>query len=134
MIHRNRFLLALLSLVVGSVFAHTGKHSNLGDEASAIQAAGKTYHQSVSVIRKMHPEFLLHKRDKTLRQGVRTEVHSLQGCVSCHANTNPQTAQYYRVDAQGQFCAACHQQVSVSMDCFDCHRATPGQAAKQEVK
>jgi hypothetical protein len=35
------------------------------------EGKSRDIHPSLSEIRKMHPEFLLHKRDKTLRQGVR---------------------------------------------------------------
>lgn len=124
-------LVVFLSLFASSVFAHTDKHANLGKEATAIQAAGKTHHQSISVIRKMHPELLNHKRDKTLREGVRTKKHSLKGCVSCHANKDQASGQYHPVNMQDQFCATCHQQVGVSVDCFGCHRTTPSKEANQ---
>ena len=121
--------IVLFSLVLNSAFAHNYEHS-LGTQADEIKASGKTYHHSVSMIRKMHPEFLIHKRDKTLRQGIRTKEHSLKGCVSCHANKNQQSNQYYPINQQGQFCAGCHAQVGVSVDCFNCHRTTPNKELK----
>lgn len=114
-----------LSILLGNTFAHSDTHIELGDEAKSIQAAGKTYHKNLSAIRKMHPEFLNHKRDKTSREGVRTKENSLKGCVSCHGNKDTKTGQYHPVNAANQFCSTCHQKVSVSVDCFDCHRATP---------
>ncbi len=121
----NRLLVVFLSLLVGSVFAHTNEHANLGEQASSIKTSGKVFHESVSIIRKMHPEFLRHKRDKTLRQGVRTDEYSLKGCVLCHANKNKTNNQYHSVDKKGQFCSDCHEQVGVSLDCFSCHRTIP---------
>ncbi|BBB23000.1 intracellular sulfur oxidation protein DsrJ [Abyssogena phaseoliformis symbiont OG214] len=121
----NRLLVIFLTLLVSSVFAHTNEHASLGEQASSIKASGKVFHESVSIIRKMHPEFLRHKRDKTLRQGVRTDEYSLKGCVSCHANKDKTNNQYHSVDKKGQFCSDCHEQVSVSLDCFSCHRTTP---------
>lgn len=122
-----RFLLIIcFNILLAGAFAHSDEHS-LGDEADAIKAAGKTYHQSVSVIRKMHPEFLNHKRDKTLRQGVRNDENSLKGCVNCHATKNETTNTYHPVNKKDQFCSTCHQQVSVSVDCFGCHRTTPSE-------
>jgi hypothetical protein len=124
-------MVRLLVLFIG--FALTGITSAYENPISGNSEAAqstKQYHDSVSVIRKMHPEFLNHKRDKTLRQGVRTEENSLKGCVNCHANKDEKTNQYHSVNSQDQFCSTCHQKVSVSVDCFSCHRTTPGASYK----
>lgn len=129
-----RLLVISLSFISAIAFAHTDAVTHdaaLGEEARAIKAEGKTYHEEgISVIRKMHPEFLNHKRDKTLRQGVRTQEYSLKGCVNCHANKDTSSNTYHPVNEKDQFCSDCHEQVSVSMDCFSCHRTTPGKGAK----
>ncbi len=83
------------------------------------------FHESISSIRKMHPELLKHKRNETLRHGVRTEEDSLKECVNCHANINENTGHYIDVNKKGQFCSSCHKKVSISVDCFSCHRPTP---------
>jgi len=85
------------------------------------------FHDSVSRIRKMHPEFLIHKRDRTLRQGIRTDEDSLTECINCHANTDENTGHYIAVNEQDQFCSSCHKKVSTSVDCFSCHRTTPAE-------
>ena len=36
------------------------------------------------VMRRDHMKLLLHQRDRTMREGVRTKPHSLAGCVECH--------------------------------------------------
>ncbi|MDB3870056.1 hypothetical protein N9351_04265 [Candidatus Thioglobus sp.] len=64
----NRFMVLLLSLMMTSVFAHANSEHSLGTQADSMKSSGKTYHQSSSMIRKMHPEFMNHKRDKTLRR------------------------------------------------------------------
>ena len=78
-------------------------------------------------MRRNHMELLLHKRDQTMRQGIRThgdnEV-SLNGCVACHVAKDDQ-GQYIPVNEEGQFCQTCHQRVATGLDCFDCHRTTP---------
>lgn len=129
-----RLLVISLSFFSAFAIAHADLASHdaaLGDEARAIKAEGKTYHEEgISVIRKMHPEFLNHKRDKTLRQGVRTEAQSLKSCVNCHSNVDTKNNTYHRIDSEGQFCSDCHEKVSVSMDCFSCHRATPSKGVK----
>lgn len=118
-------IVMFLTLLFGGAFAHSDLHVELGDEAKSIQESGETHHKSLSVIRKMHPEILNHKRDKTSRQGVRTKENSLKGCVHCHSSKDTETGQYYPINTQDQFCATCHQKVSVSVDCFGCHRTTP---------
>lgn len=127
-----RLFVIFLSLAFSIAFAYSDERI-LGDEATAIQVAGKTYHQGVSMIRKMHPEFLLHKRDKTSRQGVRTKEHSLKGCVSCHASKDENINQYHPVNQKNQFCSDCHQQLSVTIDCFGCHRTRPGKSVLNKM-
>ncbi|HIG89254.1 sulfur reduction protein DsrJ [Candidatus Thioglobus sp.] len=122
-----RLLVVFLSLILSAPMVQAG--NGLSGNSEAAQSSDQ-YHDSVSVIRKMHPEFLNHKRDKTLRQGVRTKENSLKGCVNCHANKDEQTNKYHPVDKQDQFCSTCHQKVSVSVDCFSCHRTTPGKGNK----
>ncbi len=126
----NRWIILFFSLIMTGAFAHGQKTHSLGDEAHSIKDSGKTYHESISVIRKMHPEFLNHKRDKTLREGVRTEEYSLKGCVTCHATKKDNSNDYHPVNSEGQFCSTCHKKVATSVDCFSCHRTTPAQGAK----
>jgi predicted CXXCH cytochrome family protein len=78
-------------------------------------------------MRRNHMEYLYHRRDQTVHQGIRThgdDVISMRGCVACHAAKNDQD-QYVPVNDEGQFCQTCHQRVAVELDCFDCHRTTP---------
>ncbi len=122
-----RFLVVFIGFAFMSI-ANAYENPLTGNSEAA--KSSKQYHENVSVIRKMHPEFLNHKRDKTLRQGVRTEENSLKGCVNCHANKDETTNEYHSVNDKDQFCSDCHQQVSVSVDCFSCHRTTPGASYK----
>ncbi|MCF6320484.1 MAG: hypothetical protein L3J32_01800 [Rhizobiaceae bacterium] len=75
-----------------------------------------------------HMYLLEHKRDQTMRQGIRTDDASLQGCVDCHAKKDD-AGKAIPVNDPGQFCAACHEYVSVKLDCFTCHRTTPDMPA-----
>lgn len=122
----KRLLIVFLALIVTSVFAYgVDKHINLGDRATELKNEGKSrgIHPSLSEIRKMHPEFLLHKRDKTVHQGIRTRRNSLKECVDCHSTTK--NDEYVPINAPEQFCSTCHQKVGTSLDCFSCHRTTP---------
>ncbi|GAB4507021.1 MAG: hypothetical protein Tsb0026_00740 [Sulfuricaulis sp.] len=67
-------------------------------------------------MRRNHMKYILHQRDKTMHQGIRTTQHSLKNCVDCHAD--PATNS---VLGQDGFCSSCHQYASVKIDCFSCH-------------
>lgn len=85
---------------------------------------GESCVEPTEIMRREHMKVLLHQRDETVTRGVRTRRHSLVGCVDCHADRDAR-GEYLRVDAEGQFCQACHVYVAVEMDCFQCHSATP---------
>ena len=72
-------------------------------------------------------KFLMHQRDDTVHEGIRGARHSLVGCIDCHASKDD-AGQWVRIDAPGQFCASCHEYVSVKIDCFECHAALPTMA------
>ena len=75
-------------------------------------------------MRKYHMDVLLHQRDRTVHQGIRTKPHSLVECVDCHAGKDAQ-GQFVSIDADGQFCRSCHDATAVNMDCFQCHATRP---------
>lgn len=80
-------------------------------------------------MRKNHMRYLLHKRDATLRDGVRTKTHSLKECIACHAKKDD-AGQFISINDEGQFCKSCHSYASVKVDCFECHRTTPQQTSQ----
>ncbi|HWD21840.1 MAG TPA: hypothetical protein VG591_01795 [Burkholderiales bacterium] len=73
---------------------------------------------SVPEMRRDHMKMLLHQRDRTMREGVRTTRFSLKGCVECHA-----AAKTGSVLGKDGFCSSCHEYAAVRMDCFECHSA-----------
>jgi hypothetical protein len=76
--------------------------------------------EATEVMRRDHMKLLLHQRDRTMREGVRTKPHSLAGCVECHASTKTGSV----LGEQG-FCESCHRYASVKLDCFECHASKP---------
>ena len=80
----------------------------------------------VSDMRKNHMDHLLHQRDKTLRDGVRTKQFSLVECIDCHVSKNDK-GEYPRIGDSGHFCSSCHNYAAVKVDCFDCHSDLPQQ-------
>jgi [DsrC]-trisulfide reductase subunit J len=75
-------------------------------------------------MRKNHMNYILHQRDETVHEGIRTRQHSLEECVNCHAVKDEQ-GEYIPVNAQDQFCSSCHSYASVNIDCFQCHATRP---------
>lgn len=75
-------------------------------------------------MRRNHMEVILHQRDKTVHDGIRTKQHSLKGCLNCHA-VNDASGQPVAVTDPRHFCTVCHSYASVSIDCFECHSSKP---------
>jgi len=69
-------------------------------------------------MRRNHTAMLLHQRDRTMREGIRSTRFSLKNCVECHASRKSGSV----LGAEG-FCSSCHAYASVSIDCFQCHSA-----------
>jgi hypothetical protein len=82
-------------------------------------------------IRRYHMDNLVHGRDDVVIDGDRTGEYSIAGCVDCHAGPRKGTNEYLPVNAEGQFCETCHDYVAVSLDCFQCHRSTPGESGSK---
>ncbi|MCY4219566.1 MAG: Hdr-like menaquinol oxidoreductase cytochrome c subunit [Gammaproteobacteria bacterium] len=80
--------------------------------------------EPTEIMRKQHMQFLFHDRDLTMREGDRSIRHSLVDCVECHTQVNQQQ-KAIPINASGQFCAVCHEAVSVKIDCFSCHANIP---------
>jgi len=75
-------------------------------------------------MRKNHMDYLLHQRDKTMHEGIRTKKHSLQECINCHV-PEAKDGKVVRYGDDEHFCTTCHSYTSVSIDCFQCHRDQP---------
>ena len=74
--------------------------------------------EPTEVMRRDHMQFILHQRDKTMHEGVRTTKHSLKNCIDCHAD-----AKTGSVLGKDGFCESCHAYAAVKLDCFECHSA-----------
>jgi len=83
----------------------------------------------VSEMRTNHMELLLHKRDQTMYQGIRSKDASLVECINCHA-TPGKDGKIARISDQDSqhFCASCHSAAAVTLDCFECHADRPVEA------
>lgn len=80
--------------------------------------------EPVAEMRKDHMSYILHQRDETLRQGVRTKQHSLKECIDCH-NAPAEDGKVARAGETDHFCSTCHVYTAVQIDCFSCHSDKP---------
>ena len=83
----------------------------------------------IAEMRSNHMHLLMHKRDRTVHQGIRTPKHSLNGCINCHVPV-PTTQTVVRHTDPEHFCTTCHLDVAVRLDCFECHADRPAAALK----
>lgn len=93
-------------------------------------------------MRRNHMNYILHQRDKTMREGIRTETYSLSKCIDCHIEAN-EKGEVASHDDKEHFCNTCHEYASVKIDCFECHadrpqkhikRSSKSQALKEQLK
>jgi len=73
-------------------------------------------------MRRNHMNYILHQRDETMHEGVRTKQYSLVECINCHVSDAPDAP---RVSSKEHFCNSCHSYAAVSIDCFQCHADRP---------
>lgn len=77
-------------------------------------------------MRRNHMKYLLHHRDLTMHEGIRTQKYDLRECLSCHVQKAADGAQIH-VDSSKHFCNSCHTYAGVKIDCFECHSDQPSQ-------
>ena len=80
--------------------------------------------EPTSIMRKEHYLFLLHQRDDTVIDGIRTKNHSLANCIDCHVSYD-EKGTAIPINAKGQFCQDCHEKTATNITCFSCHAAEP---------
>ncbi|MES9962004.1 MAG: sulfur reduction protein DsrJ [Candidatus Sedimenticola sp. 20ELBAFRAG] len=113
-------------LLVGGLFAafamaaHSGSAVTPGSKAASEEACVAP----TAEMRRNHMDYLQHDRHASVRKGIRDIKNSLSGCVDCHASKDNQ-GNYKPVNAEGEFCEACHNYTAVNVACFQCHRKTP---------
>ena len=82
-----------------------------------IGKGGKCVVEDHQLMRKVHPDLLMHQRDDTVHKGIRGQKYSLAGCVECHASTKTNSV----LGSNEAFCQGCHTYAAVKLDCFECH-------------
>lgn len=125
---RNMALLTALAagslLAAGAVVADSNEKSavtgmrQVPRPAHTMAAQGDKCVAPTDEMRRNHMEKILHQRDLTMHQGIRTTQNSLKNCIDCHAD--PKTNSVLGKDG---FCESCHRYAAVQIDCFSCHNA-----------
>jgi len=75
-------------------------------------------------MRRNHMKYILHQRNETMHEGIRTPQFSLKGCIHCHAVEGPD-GKPVSIASPKHFCNSCHGYAAVHIDCFECHASTP---------
>lgn len=124
-----KHLVILVGLTALPMLSNAGELGPVPPKAKA-NASDKTQCvEPVAEMRKNHMDLLDHKRDETMREGVRTKKHSLVECIDCHVTPNDE-GEYARIGEDGHFCSSCHNYAAVNVDCFDCHSDLPQNASQ----
>ena len=92
------------------------------------QGKGDACVADTDFMRRHHMDMLLHQRDETMQQGIRTERYSLKECVACHVVPGVDGLPV-KAESPTHFCSSCHLYAAVKIDCFECHASRPEQAA-----
>ncbi len=120
----------LLSLLSGVYTVSLAEDSNQESDSGSffIPKAQRRFSEDQACVeptedmRKNHMTYLLHQRDETVHEGIRTKQHSLVECINCHVSDVPDAP---RVDSEKHFCNSCHTYAAVNIDCFQCHADRP---------
>lgn len=75
-------------------------------------------------MRQNHMTALMHQRNETVHEGIRTKRFSLMGCIDCHAVKGADGKPVSFASPQ-HFCRTCHDYTAVQIDCFECHASRP---------
>ena len=129
---RGRYIWALVvapALFAAAVLAMAAAAAENDDKGrvpmpSISRGNGEECVADTDFMRRNHMKMLLHQRDQTMYEGVRTKQYSLKECVACHAVPGPD-ARPVTAASPKHFCRACHDYAAVSIDCFECHASRP---------
>jgi len=130
---QSLFVLIVALLIMPVTIAAEGESSRLGQVVipnPATPANAKACVEPTDVMRRDHMKFLLHQRDETVINGIRTKKHSLTECVNCHAQAG-KNGKIVRADEPDYFCTECHTYAAVKIDCFECHSDRAAQIASE---
>jgi len=123
--HNTLITIAGLALLAFSAFAFADEDSSekLSFKPDVPHPTNGTTEcvQPEDEMKKNHMNYILHQRDETMHEGIRTKQYSLKECINCHVPKNSEA----RFGDDKHFCSSCHNFTGVSIDCFQCHMDRP---------
>ncbi len=121
---KNSLILLLLAFTTGFAMQGQARDSILPEvpEAQARFSEEQGCVEPTGEMRKNHMDYILHQRDETVHEGVRTRQYSLNECINCHVSDAEDAP---RVSSEEHFCNSCHSYAAVKIDCFQCHADRP---------
>ncbi len=124
------FILVSTSALLGTAVADTPfptVHLPADESLKCIQPADE--------MRRNHMNYIMHQRDITVHDGIRTEPDSLSGCIDCHVEPRVESSgkegEIASFKSNEHFCTSCHQYAAVQIDCFQCHADRPQKYIKR---
>jgi hypothetical protein len=118
---------ALLSLLTAATLLLLGSPATAGEAIwlpKPARGQGDKCVAETDWMRRNHMTVLMHQRDDTVHNGIRTKRFSLKGCVECPAVKGSDGKSLSAASSQ-HFCRSCHDYAAVRMDCFECHASRP---------
>ena len=91
-----------------------------------VEGKGGKCVQPEDEMRRNHMKYILHHRDETMHQGIRTKQYSLKECINCHVVPKADGS-YPNIHTSEHFCNSCHTYAAVHIDCFECHASHPNE-------
>jgi len=120
--------IAIAVAMVLCLFASMTGAPAMADESALApkpaKGAGEACVADTDFMRRNHMKMLMHQRDDTVHEGIRTKQFSLKGCIECHA-VKGEDAKPVAVTDERHFCRTCHDYAAVRVDCFECHSSVP---------
>jgi hypothetical protein len=116
-------LIALLVAVFGSlaVASDDEDHASRVPMPAEAKPLGDHCVEPTPFMKRNHMKLILHERNLTMHEGIRTKKYSLRNCINCHATPTTEDPQVRSVLGEGHFCQSCHAYNAVRIDCFECH-------------
>ncbi|MCW8934448.1 MAG: hypothetical protein OQK98_06965 [Gammaproteobacteria bacterium] len=119
--HNTLITIAGLAMLAFSAFAFAGEKPSFAPKVPHPTNGSTECVQPEDEMKKNHMNYLLHQRDQTMHEGIRTKTYSLKECINCHVPENSEV----RFGDDKHFCSSCHNFTAVSIDCFQCHMDRP---------
>jgi predicted CXXCH cytochrome family protein len=122
-----RLVVMLMTLLTATVLALPPAPATAGEPAwlpKPARGRGDKCVADTAWMRRNHMTALMHHRDETVHEGIRTKRFDLTGCIDCHAVKGADGKPVMFANPK-HFCRTCHDYAAVSIDCFECHASRP---------